>query len=192
MDLFDRLPLAAIVNNKFLCVHGGISASIETLQDIDKIQRVREIPKLGPLCDLVWADPIDNDSGKISEGLVKNNESRGCSYYFGYELSKKFLTKTGLVSIIRAHEAQANGFKMYNWGSSKDFPTVITIFSAPNYCDFYNNKGAVIKFKVLSFVVRTTHSTFNSTLKVSILTVCPTLWMSLSGVYRSFAKKSRK
>lgn len=149
MDLFDRLPLAAIVNNKFLCVHGGISASIENLQDIDKIQRVREIPKLGPLCDLVWADPIDNDSGKVSEGLVKNNESRGCSYYFGYELSKKFLTKTGLVCIIRAHEAQANGFKMHNWGSSKDFPTVITIFSAPNYCDFYNNKGAVIKFKVI-------------------------------------------
>lgn len=103
MDLFDRLPLAAIVNNKFLCVHGGISTSIETLQDIDKIQRVREIPKIGPLCDLVWADPIDNESGKINEGLVKNNESRGCSYFFGYELSKRFLQKTGLVCIIRAH-----------------------------------------------------------------------------------------
>lgn len=50
--------------------------------------------------------------------------------------------------MIRAHEAQANGFKMYHWGGAKQFPTVITIFSAPNYCDFYNNKGAVIKFKV--------------------------------------------
>jgi len=52
------------------------------------------------------------------------------------------------LSVIRAHEAQANGFKMYHWGGQKQFPTVITIFSAPNYCDFYNNKGAVIKFKV--------------------------------------------
>lgn len=36
---------------------------------------------------------------------------------------------------------------MYKWNSTVDFPSVITIFSAPNYCDVYNNKGAVIKFK---------------------------------------------
>jgi len=36
---------------------------------------------------------------------------------------------------------------MYKWNNSVDFPSVITIFSAPNYCDVYNNKGAVIKFK---------------------------------------------
>jgi len=63
-------------------------------------------------------------------------------------LAKTFLQKNSLLSVIRAHEAQANGFKMYHWGGQKQFPTVITIFSAPNYCDFYNNKGAVIKFKV--------------------------------------------
>lgn len=98
----------------------------------------------------MWADPVDNDTGKLDvSGAVKKNDTRGCSYYFGYELSKGFLQKNGLLSVIRAHEAQANGFKMYHWGGSKQFPTVITIFSAPNYCDFYNNKGAVIKFKVL-------------------------------------------
>lgn len=70
---------------------------------------------------------------------------RGCSYFFGYELAKSFLSKNKLLSIIRAHEAQANGFKMYHWAGDKQFPTVITIFSAPNYCDFYNNKAAVIK-----------------------------------------------
>merc|ERR1712151_1348987 len=48
-------------------------------------------------------------------------------------------------TIIRAHEAQIEGFKMHKW-SGADFPLVITIFSAPNYCDIYNNKGAVIKF----------------------------------------------
>ena len=95
----------------------------------------------------MWADPVDNDTGKL-DGLTKVNASRGCSYFFGYELSKSFLQKNSLLSIIRAHEAQANGFKMYHWGGNKQFPTVITIFSAPNYCDFYNNKGAVIKFKV--------------------------------------------
>jgi serine/threonine-protein phosphatase 2B catalytic subunit len=95
----------------------------------------------------MWADPVDNDTGKL-DGLSKANDARGCSYYFGFELAKSFLQKNSLLSIIRAHEAQANGFKMYHWGGQKQFPTVITIFSAPNYCDFYNNKGAVIKFKV--------------------------------------------
>ena len=70
---------------------------------------------------------------------------RGCSYFFGNEASKKFLSNNNLISIIRAHEAQLDGYKMHKWGG-KDFPMCITIFSAPNYCDVYNNKGAVIKF----------------------------------------------
>ena len=36
---------------------------------------------------------------------------------------------------------------MHKWSSKSGFPQVITIFSAPNYCDVYNNKGAIIKFK---------------------------------------------
>lgn len=109
----------------------------------------------------MWADPVDNDTGKL-ESLTKSNDARGCSYYFGFELAKSFLHKNSLLSIIRAHEAQANGFKMYHWGGQKQFPTVITIFSAPNYCDFYNNKGAVIKFKVLVESARITPSIFSS------------------------------
>ena len=60
MEMFDQLPLAAVVNNNFLCIHGGISKGIETLDDINKVQRGKEIPKEGILCDLVWADPIDH------------------------------------------------------------------------------------------------------------------------------------
>lgn len=37
---------------------------------------------------------------------------------------------------------------MHKWGGSQKFPPVITLFSAPNYCDFYNNKGAVIHIEV--------------------------------------------
>lgn len=118
------------------------------ITEIEKIDRAKEIPKSGLFCDLMWADPVDNEDGKL-DALTKNNDARGCSYYFGFQLAKSFLQKNSLLSIIRAHEAQANGFKMYHWGGQKQFPTVITIFSAPNYCDFYNNKGAVIKFKVI-------------------------------------------
>lgn len=51
----------------------------------------------------------------------------------------------GLLSIIRAHEAQLEGYKMHRTNEKTQFPTVITIFSAPNYCDVYNNKGAILK-----------------------------------------------
>ena len=66
------------------------------------------------MCDLTWADPIDHDKGKMY-GFVKYNSSRGCSYYFGYELAKRFLQKNNLKMIIRAHQAQQNGYKMHNW-----------------------------------------------------------------------------
>ena len=39
---------------------------------------------------------------------------------------------------------QVDGYKMHRWGGNSAFPSVITVFSAPNYCGTYNNKGAVI------------------------------------------------
>lgn len=60
---------------------------------------------------------------------------------------RSFWNKNKLLSIIRAHEAQLEGYKMHKWNAKSGFPVVITIFSAPNYWDVYNNKGAIIKFK---------------------------------------------
>ena len=76
------------------------------------------------------------------------NDSRGCSYYFGYNIVKKLFDKNSINCIIRAHEAKQEGFEMHRWAGAKMFPPVITLFSAPNYCDFYNNKGAIILIKV--------------------------------------------
>jgi serine/threonine-protein phosphatase 2B catalytic subunit len=146
MELFDALPLACLVNRRFLCIHGGISPDIRTLDDIGKIERFREIPRKGAFCDLVWADPVDNSNGYL-DGLVKVNNSRGCLYFFGEALAKQFYQTNSLLSIIRAHEAQADGFKMYKWFGQEKCPTLITVFSAPNYCDFYNNKAAVIRIQ---------------------------------------------
>lgn len=78
---------------------------------------------------------------------------------------------------------------MYHWGGQKQFPTVITIFSAPNYCDFYNNKGAVIKFKVPLELFRTILLTSSSSLRTSTPTCCLTSWTYSSGVFRSWLRR---
>ena len=144
MDSFDALPMACIVNGSFLAVHGGLSPELVTLKDLENLNRFMEPARSGLQCDLLWSDPVDTADGKVPE-VYRNNDSRGCSYVFGGEATKKFLKDTDLVSIIRAHEAQKDGYKMQFW-NGPDFPSTITIFSAPNYCDSYKNKGAIIKF----------------------------------------------
>jgi serine/threonine-protein phosphatase 2B catalytic subunit len=86
---------------------------------------------------------VDNTTG-LQSNVWTFNESRGCSYYFGYHAISEFLRRNELVTLIRAHEAQFDGFKAYVW-QNWQFPQVITIFSAPNYCGTYANKGALIK-----------------------------------------------
>ena len=98
------------------------------------------------MCDMLWSDPCEKDDEAIGLGFITNS-TRGCSYVFGSKAAIPFLKKNDILSIIRAHEAQLEGYKMYQWDQNVDFPSVITIFSAPNYCDVYNNKAAVIKFK---------------------------------------------
>jgi len=146
MDSFDLLPLACVVNGKFLALHGGISPDLRSLDDINLIDRFKEPPKQGLFCDLLWADPVDNDHGNC-EDIFRNNDVRGCSYFYGGEAVHNFLANNNLLSLIRAHEAQVDGYKMHDWEGNFGFPSVITVFSAPNYCDVYNNKGAVIKFQ---------------------------------------------
>jgi serine/threonine-protein phosphatase 2B catalytic subunit len=146
MESFDCMPLAAILNNKFLIVHGGISPELKTLDDLDRITRFVEPPRTGIYCDLLWSDPVDSENGAAVDAY-RSNEVRGCSYFYGLAAVSTFLRKNSLLSVIRAHEAQLDGYKMHRWNGTLEFPVVITLFSAPNYCDIYNNKGAIIKFE---------------------------------------------
>merc|ERR1719230_911364 len=150
MDSFDNLPIAATINGKFLAVHGGLSPELLNLKAINRLNRFQETPKEGLLCDLMWADPLEEeqDGGKrAGKGPpFIHNEVRGCSYFFTFEGAAKFLQKNSLLSVIRAHEVQIEGYKMHKANPATGFPSVITVFSAPNYCDIYNNKGAILKF----------------------------------------------
>lgn len=144
-ETFDAMPLACVINKKFLALHGGISPELVTLDDISRVSRVSEPPRQGLFCDVLWSDPVANETGTSPE-KYKSNEVRGCSYFFNATAVNTFLKRNKLLTVIRAHEAQLEGYKMHTWNGPGEFPVVITIFSAPNYCDVYNNKGAIIKF----------------------------------------------
>ncbi|KAF8837876.1 Metallo-dependent phosphatase [Paxillus ammoniavirescens] len=147
MESFCALPLAAIMNKQFLCIHGGLSPELNTLDDIRVIDRFREPPTHGLMCDILWSDPVEDfGQEKTNESFV-HNHVRGCSYFFTYQAACQFLERNNLLSIIRAHEAQDAGYRMYRKTKTTGFPSVMTIFSAPNYLDVYNNKAAVLKYE---------------------------------------------
>mmetsp|Transcript_4605 Transcript_4605/g.11273 ORF Transcript_4605/g.11273 Transcript_4605/m.11273 type:complete len:515 (-) Transcript_4605:178-1722(-) len=146
MECFDALPLACLINGKFLGVHGGISPDLVSLKQLDRTDRFAEPPREGVLCDLIWADPMDEANEANAKDVFVKNEVRGCSWFFTYDAATQFLYKNSLLSVIRAHEAQMEGYKMHKTNEATGFPATITIFSAPNYCDVYNNKAAILKF----------------------------------------------
>ncbi|XP_035495730.1 protein phosphatase 3, catalytic subunit, gamma isozyme, a isoform X2 [Scophthalmus maximus] len=147
MEAFDCLPLAALLNQQFLCVHGGLSPEINCLDDIRKLDRFKEPPAFGPMCDLIWADPGEDYGSEKTTEHFNHNSVRGCSYFFSYSAVCDFLVNNNLLSVIRAHEAQDAGYRMYRKSQTTGFPSLITIFSAPNYLDVYNNKAAVLKYE---------------------------------------------
>lgn len=131
-NLFDYLPLAALVADKMFTPHGGLSPSVQTLEEINELNRVQEVPHEGPLCDLVWSDPDDRMGWGISP--------RGAGFTFGEDVSKQFNHTNGLNLIIRAHQLVMDG---YQWHHEDN---VLTVFSAPNYCYRCGNQAGIIEF----------------------------------------------
>ncbi|KAK9480856.1 Metallo-dependent phosphatase-like protein [Lipomyces japonicus] len=147
LNSFCALPLGAVMNKQFLCIHGGLSPSLQTLDDIREIDRFHEPPTHGIMCDLLWADPLEEFGSEKNQGHFTYNKMRGCSYFFSYAAACAFLEKNNLLSIIRAHEAQDAGYRMYRKTKTTGFPSLMTVFSAPNYTDTYHNKAAILKYE---------------------------------------------
>ncbi|WFC93634.1 protein-serine/threonine phosphatase [Malassezia brasiliensis] len=131
IDVFNTLPIAAIVASKIFCVHGGLSPSLSNMDDIRRIERPTGVPDYGLLNDLLWSDPSDT-------ALDWEDNERGVSYCFGKVVIQQFLAQYDFDLICRAHMVVEDGYEFWNER------TLVTVFSAPNYCGEFDNFGAVM------------------------------------------------
>ncbi|CAN1279423.1 Serine/threonine-protein phosphatase PP1 isozyme 4 [Linum perenne] len=130
-DSFNCLPVAALIEEKILCMHGGLSPDLHSLDQIRNLPRPTSIPDSGLLCDLLWSDP-----SKDIRGWGPNE--RGVSYTFGPDRVTEFLRKLDLDLICRAHQVMEDGYEFF---ANKQ---LVTIFSAPNYCGEFDNAGGMM------------------------------------------------
>lgn len=131
IDTFNTLPLAAIVAGKIFCVHGGLSPVLNSMDEIRHVSRPTDVPDFGLINDLLWSDPTD------SPHEWEDNE-RGVSYCYNKVAINKFLNKFGFDLVCRAHMVVEDGYEFFNDRS------LVTVFSAPNYCGEFDNWGAVM------------------------------------------------
>jgi len=130
-DLFDHLPLAALIDGQIFCPHGGLSPSFATLDEVRELERFNEVPHQGPICDLLWSDPEEREGWGVSP--------RGAGYIFGKDITEEFNHTNGLKLIVRAHQLVMEG---YEWHHDM---SLVTIFSAPNYCYRCGNRAAILE-----------------------------------------------
>ena len=156
-DCFNCLPVAAIVDEKIFCCHGGLSPDLQSMEQIRRIMRPTDVPDQGLLCDLLWSDP-----DKDTMGWGEND--RGVSFTFGAEVVAKFLHKHDFDLICRAHQVRESHVRplchaIHTWSFTNilfifSFDKVVedgyeffakrqlvTLFSAPNYCGEFDNAG---------------------------------------------------
>lgn len=133
-DFFCCLPLGHILNRRVFVVHGGLfSKDNVSISELKKINRFCEPPESGLMCETLWADPCKE--------MGRHPSKRGVGLSFGPDVAKAFLTYNNLELLVRSHEVKDEGYEVEADGK------VITIFSAPNYCDQMGNRGALIHFK---------------------------------------------
>lgn len=143
-DVFNCLPVSACIDEKVICMHGGLSPEINNLDQIRRLVRPTDVPDTGLLCDLLWSDP-DKDIAGWGEN------DRGVAFIFGPDVVGSFLKKHNMDLVCRAHQVVEDGYEFFAKRQ------LVTIFSAPNYCGEFDNAGAImeidaqltVSFKVL-------------------------------------------
>lgn len=123
------MPISALIDDKIICMHGGLSPNLNSFEDILSIQRPIDIPDQGLICDILWSDPNPEIKGW-------GENERGISFTFGQDVVETFLKKFNVDLICRAHQVVEEGYE-FNWNRK-----LVTVFTAPNYCGEFDNNGA--------------------------------------------------
>jgi len=131
-DVFDYLGIGAVIEGKIFCIHGGLSPEVKTLDQIRLIDRRMDVPLEGPFSDLMWSDPEDVDSWAMSP--------RGAGWLFGGKVTKEFNYINDLDLVARAHQLVMQGFKYWF-----DEQSLVTVWSAPNYCYRCGNVASMLQ-----------------------------------------------
>ncbi|KAL0743137.1 hypothetical protein Bca4012_084650 [Brassica carinata] len=132
-DVFDYLTLSAIIDGTVLCVHGGLSPDVRTIDQIRLVDRNCEIPHEGPFCDLMWSDPEDIETWAVSP--------RGAGWLFGSRVTTEFNHINKLDLVCRAHQLVQEGLKYMFQDKG-----LVTVWSAPNYCYRCGNVASILSF----------------------------------------------
>lgn len=132
-DVFDTLPIGAVVANEYFCVHGGLSPFLNTADDVKNIERPVSVHEDSLTADLLWTDPKSDLEGW-------GPSLRGDTKTWGFDVADVFLKNNNLKCIVRGHQKAENGF---------DFPfypntNTITVFSASKYDKLNQNKAAIM------------------------------------------------
>jgi len=130
-DCFNCMPIAAIVDEKIFCVHGGLSPELRQMDQVRRILRPSDVPDTGLMCDLLWSDPD-------KEVEYWGESDRGVSFTFSAEIVDRFLRAHDLDLVCRAHQVVQDGYDFFAKRR------LVTIFSAPNYCGEYDNAAALM------------------------------------------------
>ncbi|KAJ7276849.1 serine/threonine protein phosphatase PP1 [Mycena rebaudengoi] len=130
-DCFNCFPVAAIIGDRILAMHGGLSPDLQSLDQIRRVLRPTDIPDGGLLSDLLWSDPDKDMSGWSAN-------DRGVSFTFGADVVGQFVKKHNLDLICRGHQVVEDGFEFFARRR------LVTLFSAPNYCGEFDNAAAMM------------------------------------------------
>jgi len=130
-DVFNCFPVCGLIDEKIICMHGGLSPELTNMDQVRRLVRPTDVPDTGLICDLLWADP-DKDIA----GWAEND--RGVSFIFGPDVVASFLQRQDMDLVCRAHQVVEDGYEFFAKRQ------LITIFSAPNYCGEFDNAGAIM------------------------------------------------
>ena len=133
-DTFDFMPVAACVDGRLFCCHGGLSPSASSIDQIQSQERVKELSDAGVLADIAWSDPEEELEGW-------EESPRGAGYLFGRDVLEKWNRTNGLELLVRGHQMVEDGFF---WHHNRQ---TLTLFSAPNYMYRCGNTAAVLEIQ---------------------------------------------